>query len=151
MSLLPVYSNLCLKRFSPGFSTVLFLFIFHLTPVCFLCLMLHLQMGDESEPVTRWREGAQHLEAIVHNSFSLFCSHPWLMKYWFFICYHLFFGMQLNTQIRVLSCPGSLTCLIFESATCSPADGHSAVTSVLSSVPIGHSIQPHWGWSQGPC
>lgn len=55
---------------------VLFLYIFHLTFVCFLCLMLHLQMGDESEPVTTWREGAQHLEAIVNNSFSLFCSCP---------------------------------------------------------------------------
>lgn len=56
---------------------MLFLFIFYLTPVCFLCLMLHLQMGDESEPVTTWREGPQHFKATVNHSFSLFCFHPW--------------------------------------------------------------------------
>lgn len=27
----------------------------------FLCSMLHLQMGDESEPVTTWRERAHYL------------------------------------------------------------------------------------------
>lgn len=30
----------------------------------FLCSMLHLQMGDESEPVTTWSARARHLQTI---------------------------------------------------------------------------------------
>lgn len=43
-----------------------------------------------------------------------------------------------------------LLCFIFQSATHSPTDGHSSVTSAPSSVPIGPWLQPHWVWSRGP-
>lgn len=45
---------------------------------------------------------------------------------------------------------GFAMCFMFQSATHSPADGHSSVTSVLSSVPIAPRLQPHWGWSRRP-
>lgn len=84
--LVNVGNNVDLTSAQPGYSVVSFeyflfptfwlSFLFAFDPCVFslLCLMLHLQMGDESEPVTTWRERVQHFQPMSGHDGDLILS-----------------------------------------------------------------------------